>query len=148
MSLGRPFTGTGAYCQQRDQYGRVPTLSDERMRPRRMTETAAELPGEMGVVAEAARVGDLTHRLARVQQRPAVQQARGVIQAGRIHEMRAGRIARGKELLEVAQRDPRFDRHLGRTEGRIGGTILYDAANALEQFVAMRRDRRQIGRCK
>ena len=63
--------------------------------------------------------------------RGAVQQARGVIQAGRIYEMRAGRIARGKELLEVAQRDPRFDRHLGRTEGRIGGTIFYDIADAL-----------------
>jgi hypothetical protein len=36
----------------------------------RTTEPAAKLPCEMSVVVKAARVGDLTDRLARIQRRP------------------------------------------------------------------------------
>jgi hypothetical protein len=47
--------------------------------------------------------------------------------------MRAGRIPHSEELLKVSKRDPRFGRHLGRTEIRIGETVLDDAADSLEQ---------------
>jgi hypothetical protein len=67
-----------------------------------MTEPAAKFSGEMSIVAEAAIVGNLAYRLACVQQRPAMQKARGVIQTKRIDEITAGRVARRKELLKVA----------------------------------------------
>src|SRR4030088_3235873 len=35
-----------------------------------------------------------------------MQKARGVIQTQRVYEIAAGRTARGKELLQIAQRDP------------------------------------------
>jgi hypothetical protein len=67
-----------------------------------MAEPAAELSGEMSIVAKATGVGDLFDGLARAQQRTAMQEARGVIQTDRMYEMSAGRAPRGKELLKVA----------------------------------------------
>ena len=78
---------------------------------RRMSEPAAKLSGEMSIVAKAAGVGDLADGLACVQQPPAMQLARGMIQTDRMYEISAGRASRRKELLKVAQRDPRFGRH-------------------------------------
>jgi len=60
----------------------------------RVAEAAAKFSGEMGIVAEAAIVGDLAERLACVQQCPAMQRARGVIQTKRIDEFTAGRVPR------------------------------------------------------
>ena len=50
------------------------------MGPGRMTEPAAELSCEMSVVVKPAGVGDLADGLTRVQQGPALQQTRGMIQ--------------------------------------------------------------------
>ena len=91
----------------------------------------------MSVVAKAAGIANLAERLACVQQCPAMQKARGVIQTKRIDEFTAGRVPRRKELLKVAWRDPRFGRYLGRTEVRIGKPILDDAADTREQLVRM-----------
>jgi hypothetical protein len=54
------------------------------------------------IPAEAAGIGNLAERLACVQQRPAMQKARGVIQTKRIDEFTARRAALRKELLKVA----------------------------------------------
>jgi hypothetical protein len=48
-----------------------------------MSEPAAKLSGEMSVVAKAAGVGDLADGLACVQQPPAMQLTRGMIQTDR-----------------------------------------------------------------
>jgi hypothetical protein len=50
---------------------------------RRMSEPAAKLSGEMSIVAKAAGVGDLADGLACVQQPPAMQLTRGMIQTDR-----------------------------------------------------------------
>ena len=123
MSQGRTFSGTVAPWSP--------------VGPRRMTEPAAKFSREMSIVTEAAGIGNLAERLACVQQRPAIQKARGVIQTKRIDEFTARRAALRKELLEVTQRDPRFGRYLGRTEVRIGKAILDDAADTHEQLVRM-----------
>ena len=91
MSQGRTFSGTWR-----------PGLIRSPVGPRRMTEPAAKFPGEMSIVAEAAGIGNLAERLACVQQRPAMQKARGVIQTKRIDEFTARRAALRKELLKVA----------------------------------------------
>jgi hypothetical protein len=101
------------------------------------TEPAAKFSGEISIVAKAAGVGDLAERLARAQQRPAMQEARGVIQTKRIDEFTAGRAALRKELLEVTQRDPCFGCHLARAKIRICKAILDDAADPREQLVRM-----------
>src|SRR6267154_3552327 len=49
----------------------------------RMAETAAKLSGEMSIVAKAAGVGDLADGLACIQQSPAMQLTRGMIQTDR-----------------------------------------------------------------
>jgi hypothetical protein len=67
-----------------------------------MSEPAAKLSGEMSIVAKAAGVGDLADGLARVQQPPAMQLTRGMIQTDRMYQLSAGRAARRKELLKVA----------------------------------------------
>ena len=69
---------------------------------RRMAETAAKLSGEMSIVAKAAGVGDLADGLACVQQSPAMQLTRGMIQTDRVYEMSAGRAPHRKEFLKVA----------------------------------------------
>jgi hypothetical protein len=51
-----------------------------------MTEPAAKFSGEMGIVVEAAIVGDLAYRLACIQQRPALQETSGVIQTNRMYD--------------------------------------------------------------
>jgi hypothetical protein len=91
MSQGRTFSGTMAPWSNQISGG-----------PRRMTEPAAKFSGEMSIVTEAAGIGNLAERLACVQQRPAMQKARGVIQTKRIDEFTAGRVPRRKELLKVA----------------------------------------------
>src|SRR5437879_10096586 len=103
---------------------------------------------EMCVVAKTAGVGNLAERLARAKRRPALQNARGVIQTKRIDEFTAGRAALRKELLEVAQRDPRFGRHVVGAEIRIGKAVPYNAADTVEQLVRMARDGRRIAWCK
>ena len=62
MSQGRTFSGMVAPWSNQISVG-----------PRRMTEPAAKFSGEMSIVAEAAGVGNLAERLARVQQCPAMQ---------------------------------------------------------------------------
>ena len=52
----------------------------------RMSEPATKLPGEMSIVAKAAGVGDLADGLARVQQPPAMQLTRGMIQTDRVYQ--------------------------------------------------------------
>ena len=86
MSQGRTFSGTVAPWS---------------MGPRRMTKPMAKFSGKMSVVAKAASVGDLAERLACVQQRPAMQKKRGVIQTKRIDEFTARRPRWRKELLKV-----------------------------------------------
>jgi len=56
----------------------------------------------MNVVAKATGVGDLAERLARVQQRPALQEECGVIQTTRVYEFVAGSSMCREELLDVA----------------------------------------------
>ena len=68
---------------------------------RRMAEPAAKLSGEMGIVGKAAGVGDLADGLACVQEPPAMQLTRGMIQTDRMYEMSAGRATGHKELLKV-----------------------------------------------
>jgi hypothetical protein len=67
-----------------------------------MAEPAAKLSGEMSIVDKAAGVGDLVDGLVCVQQPPAMQLTRGMIQTDRMYEMSAGRAPRRKELLKVA----------------------------------------------
>src|SRR5580693_57904 len=66
----------------------------------------------MRIVAKSASVGDLAERLARTQQRPAVEQMGGMIKPARIDEFAAGRAALGEELLHIAQRDASFGGYL------------------------------------
>jgi hypothetical protein len=68
----------------------------------RVTELTAKFSCEMSIVTEAAGIGNLAERLACVQQRPAMQKARGVIQTKRIDEFTARRAALRKELLKIA----------------------------------------------
>ena len=68
-----------------------------------MTEPAAKFSGEMSIVAEAEGIGNLAERLACVQQRPAMQKARGVIQTKRMNELSAGAAPCSEQLLKVAQ---------------------------------------------
>ena len=125
------FTGTGAHGSA------VSATMSSGVGAGRVAEPMAKFSCEMSVVAKTAGVGDLAQRLARAQQRPALQKARGVIQTKRIDEFTAGRAAPRKELLDVAQRDPRFGRYLARTEIRIGKAVLDDAADTREQLVGM-----------
>ena len=69
---------------------------------RRVTESMAKSSCEMNVVAKATGVGDLAERLARVQQRPALQEECGVIQTTRVYEFAAGSSMCREELLDVA----------------------------------------------
>src|SRR5216684_4184685 len=100
-------------------------------------EPIAKFSREMSVVAKATGVGDLAERLACAQQRPAMHQVRGVIQAKRIYEFTAGRAARRKKLLEVTQRDPGDGRYLARAEIRVGEAVLDEAADTRKQLVRM-----------
>ena len=111
-----------------------------------MAEPPAKSAGEIRIVGKAAGIGDLAERLACAQQLPAMHKARGVIQTNRLYEMAAGRVVRGEELLQVAQRDPCFGRYLAGTERRIGIMILDDVADALEQFFRLKREHRSIRR--
>ena len=65
----------------------------------------------------------------------ALQKARGVIQTKRVYELAAGRTARHKELLQIAQRDSRFGCDLARTEIRIGEAVLDDTPDTRKQPV-------------
>ena len=69
-----------------------------------------------------------------------MQKTRGMVQTKRIDEFAAGGAARGKELLKVTQRDPRFDCDLARAEIRIGKTVLDHAADTRKQLVRMTRN--------
>ena len=111
---------------------------------RRMTEPIPESSCEMGVVAKAAGVRDFAEMLTCSVRRPACQQARGVVQTNGIDQFAACAAARRQELLDVAQRNPRFGCHLCRAEVWIGTTIIYDAADAGEQPVRVARDRPRI----
>jgi hypothetical protein len=113
--------------------------------PRRMTEPTTELSCEMRVVAEAARVSDLVNGLPRVQQGAAMQHTRGMIQTDRMYEVCVRRIPHTEELLKVSKRNPRFGRHLRRTEIRICEAISDDIADLLERLVGTRGDGRQMG---
>src|SRR5262245_19495950 len=124
----RPFARTGAHCFS---FGATAW---------RVAKPMAKSPREMGVVAKAAGVRDLGERLACLQRRAAMKKARGVIQAKRVNEFAAGRAARGKELLKVTQRDPRFDCDLAWAEIRIGKTVLDHAADTRKQLVRMTRN--------
>ena len=104
-----------------------------------------KFPGEICIVAKAADVSNLADELPCPQQVPAMQKARGMIQAERIYEITAGRIPHRKELLERTQRNTRASGHLARTEFWIGITIFYEVADALEQFVRMKGNTRRIG---
>ena len=115
------------------------------MGPRRMTEPTTELSCEMRVVAEAARVSDLVDGLPRVQQGAAMQHTRSMIQTDRMYEVCVRRIPHTEELLKVSKRNPRFGRHLRRTEIRIREAISDDIADLLEQLVGTRGDGRQMG---
>jgi hypothetical protein len=81
-----------------------------------MSESAAKLSCEMSVVVKAARVGNLTDGLPRVQQGSAMQQTRGMIQTDRKYETSTGRIPHSEELLKISKRDPHFGRDLARTK--------------------------------
>ena len=122
MCPWRPFARTGAHWFS---FGATAW---------RVAEPMAKSPREMGVVAKAAGIRDLAERLACLQRRASMQKARGVIQPCEIYEMRAGGIARGKELLEIAQRNSRLGSDLARRDARIGKAVLYDAADAHEQL--------------
>jgi hypothetical protein len=54
-----------------------------RVSARRIAKPLAEPPREMRIVAKAASVGDFAERLARTQQRPAVEQMGGMIKPAR-----------------------------------------------------------------
>jgi hypothetical protein len=86
----------------------------------------------MRIVAKAASVGDLAERLARAEQRTAVEKMGGMIQPMRIDQFAAGRIALGEKPLHVAQRDARFGGYLDRSEIRIGKANLDRATDARE----------------
>src|SRR3977135_3822048 len=103
-----------------------------RMGARGMTEPTAKFSNEISIVAKATGVGDLADGLACFQKRPAFQQTRGVIQTNRVYEITAGGVSGRKELLKVAQRDSRLDRHVTRTEVRIGKVILDNIADTSE----------------
>ena len=120
-------------------------MSISAMGPRRMTEPTTELSCEMRVVAEAARVSDLVDGLPRVQQGAAMQHTRSMIQTDRMYEVCVRRIPHTEELLKVSKRNPRFGRHLRRTEIRIGEAISDDIADQLEQLVGTGGDGRQMG---
>src|SRR5882762_2922156 len=101
-------------------------MSISAMGPRRMTEPTTELSCEMRVVAEAARISDLVDGLPRAQQGAAMQQTRSMIQTDRMYEVCVRRIPHTEELLKVPQRNPRLDRHLRRTQIRVGEAISDD----------------------
>src|ERR1700688_4540099 len=94
----------------------------------RTAEPPAEFSGEIGIIAKPAGISDLADRLDCVQQRPAPQQTRGLVQTNRMYEVTAGKVPRRKKLLKITQRDSRFDCHLARPEIRIGIAIPYDIA--------------------
>jgi hypothetical protein len=96
MTLNRTFTIAGAH------YSVAAATISIGVGARRVSETTTELSCKIRVVAKAAGIGNLAERLACVQQRPAMQKARGVIQTKRIDEFTAGRVPRRKELLKVA----------------------------------------------
>jgi hypothetical protein len=104
----------------------------------RATEPPAEFSGEICIVAKATGMSDLADRLDCVQQHPAPQQTRGLVQTNRMYEMTAGKVPRRKELLKVTQRDSPFDSHLARTEIWIGIAIPDDIADTPEQFIRMK----------
>ena len=120
-------------------------MSISAMGPRRMTEPTTELSCEMRVVAEAARISDLANGLSRVQQCAAMQQTRRMIQTDRMHEVCVRRIAHTEQLLKVSKRNPRFGRHLRRTEIWIYEAVSDYIADLLEQLVGTRGDGRQMG---
>ena len=113
-----------------------------------VTKPTPESSCEMGIVAKAAGVRDFAEMLTCSARRPACQQARGVVQTNGIDQFAACAAARRQELLDVAQRNPRFCCHLCRTEVRIVATIVYDAADAGEQSIRMTRDGPRIRRRK
>ena len=96
VSLSRTISSPGAHCSVAN------ALTVTCGGAWRVTEPAAKFSGEMSIVTEAAGIGNLAERLACVQQRPAMQKARGVIQTKRIDEFTARRAALRKELLKVA----------------------------------------------
>src|SRR5438874_4006079 len=102
-----------------------------------MTESLAKLSCEMRVVAKTAGVGDLAQGLPCSERRPTMQQARGMLQAQRVNEFAAGRAARRKELLQIAQRNARGGRYFRRTEIRIGEAVFGDVADPRKQLVRM-----------
>src|ERR1700724_599161 len=110
MSRKRTFAGTGAHCSIASR------LTTSSMGARSIAETMAELAGEMRIIAKAAGIGDLAERLARAEQGAAAQQMRGMIQPKPIDVFAAGETTFGKKLLNVAQRNSRFGRHLARSE--------------------------------
>ena len=71
-----------------------------------------------------------------------------MVQANRIDEITAGRVALGKEFLRVSQRDPRFGCHLAWAEIWIGKAVVDDAADTGKQLVRVARDGPRIGRSK
>jgi hypothetical protein len=52
-----------------------------------------------------------------------------VIQTQRVYEIAARRTTRREELLQVAQRDPRFGCDAARAEIRIGKAVVDDGAD-------------------
>ena len=61
-----------------------------------------------------------------------------MVQANRIDEITAGRVALGKEFLRISQRDPRFGCHLARAEIWICKAVVDDAADTGKQLVRVR----------
>ena len=110
-----------------------------------MTKPIPESSCEMGIVTKSAGVRDFAEMLTCSVRPPVFQQARGVVQTNGIDQFAAGAAARRQELLDVAQRNPRFGCHLCRTEVRVGVAIVYDAADAGEHSVRMARDGPRIG---
>jgi hypothetical protein len=74
VSLARTISGPGAHCSVAN------ALTVTCGGAWRVAESTTELSCKMSVVAKAAGIGNLAERLACVQQRPAMQKARGVIQ--------------------------------------------------------------------
>src|SRR5258708_6229987 len=69
---------------------------------RRIAKTTAECSCEINVVAKATGVGDLTEWQPSLHQSPATQKTGGVIEAGRLDELAAGRASYCEEFLEIA----------------------------------------------
>jgi hypothetical protein len=109
-----------------------------RMCARRMTETMAELSGEMGVIAKPARIGDFAQRLCVAERSPATHKARCMIQPQRINHFRAGRTALREQFLQITERDSCPSGHLQWTQVWIGIALPDNAPDAVEHLSVCR----------